>query len=74
MKNFKLVRNKDITGISGTGYVAQGCEFDNGLVAITWLGKVQSITFYNSIADAETIHCHAGATVIEWESEAPKHA
>ena len=43
MRHFYLDRHEDATGISGTGVVAQGVEFDNGKVALTWLtGRAMS--------------------------------
>jgi hypothetical protein len=67
MRNFWLNRTKDTSGISGEGRVAQGTEFDNGLVAMTWLTEHTSISFYNSIEDVQYIHGQNGTTSIEWE-------
>lgn len=36
MRVFELERLEDVSGISGTGIVAQGVEFDNGKVCIAW--------------------------------------
>lgn len=34
MNRFELVRDVDVTGISGTGVVAEGVEFSDGTVAL----------------------------------------
>jgi hypothetical protein len=65
-KHFFLNRKVDISGISGTGHVAEGFVFDNGVVAMTWLTKFTSTSVYDSIEHVEQIHGHAGATEIEW--------
>ena len=37
MRLFKLQRKVDCSGVSGTGVVAEGVEFDDGQVALRWL-------------------------------------
>lgn len=66
MRRFNLVRNEDETGISGTGTVAQGIQFDTGRCAMAWLTSVSSIAVYDSIEDLVKIHGHGGKTVVEW--------
>lgn len=66
MKRFYLNRIKDISGISGTGRVAEGFVFDNGKVAMCWLTATSSIAVYDTVEHVEKIHGHAGATEIEW--------
>ncbi len=66
MRRFNLVRNEDESGVSGTGTVAQGIQFDNGRCAMAWLTSVSSIAVYDSIEDLVKIHGHGGKTVIEW--------
>jgi hypothetical protein len=67
MKTFVLNRLEDETGISGTGIVAEGVEFDNGKVVLCWIvGDSKSISVWDSIEDAEAIHGHGGRTIIEW--------
>ena len=66
MKTFNLVRATDVTGISGTGIVAQGVEFDDGTCSMRWLTETASTGFYSSIADLVFIHGHNGATKVEW--------
>lgn len=66
MKRFVLDRRVDQTGVSGTGVVAEGVQFDNGKCAVAWLSRYQSVTVYDSIDEVEIIHGHDGKTVIDW--------
>jgi len=66
MRRFNLVRNEDETGVSGTGTVAQGIEFNDGTCAMRWLTAKASVAFYDSILDLEQIHGHGGKTVVDW--------
>jgi len=61
---FHLLRLEDESGVSGTGWVAEGAVFSNGWVALTWLGETPSLNFYPSLEAVEAIHGHAGATRI----------
>jgi hypothetical protein len=64
MRLFHLERNIDVTGISGTGAVAEGVEFSNGICALHWLTSVSSIAIYRNIEELEAIHGHQGSTKI----------
>lgn len=66
MRRFEFQRDKDGTGFSGTGTVLQGVEFDNGQVALIWLGRYESIVIWPSINDAITVHGHEGDTRLVW--------
>lgn len=66
MYRFLMVRDQDVTGVSGTGVVAEGCVLSSGQVVIHWFGERQSIVIWNSIADAVAIHGHVGKTRFEW--------
>lgn len=66
MRRFHLVRDQDITGVSGIGIVAEGVLFSTGWVALTWLTAVNSLVFYPAISNVEHIHGHNGATRIVW--------
>ncbi len=63
-----LVRDEDVTGISGTGIVAEGVEFAGGVVALRWVTDwPTSVVFHDrGIASVEAVHGHAGRTRIEW--------
>ena len=75
MRMFLLVRDDDITGISGTGTVAEGIEFDDGSVAMRWhevegphyeRGVRATTVLHQNIRSVEALHGHNGATHIEW--------
>lgn len=59
---FELHRDIDETGISGTGKVAEGCEFNDGTVAMRWVGKHQSTTVFQSMTHMLAVHGHGGKT------------
>lgn len=66
MRRFVLERDEDVSGMSGTGVVAEGCEFSSGLVTMTWLSHFTSVVFYQNIKEVQTIHGHEGRTRIAW--------
>jgi len=57
---FQLVRDEDETGISGTGVVAEGAEFSNGMCALCWLTAMHSVAVYPNIRQLVAIHGHNG--------------
>jgi hypothetical protein len=59
---FELVRSEDVSGVSGTGVIAHGVEWQDGTVAIRWLGERASTVIWNSLDDAMRIHGHEGRT------------
>lgn len=65
-RRFVLVRDKDISGISGTGKVASGCVFPDGSAVLHWNTKVFSTTVFQDIKELEKLHGHDGATRIEF--------
>lgn len=69
MRQFYLQRNKDETGVSGTGIVAEGVEFTSGMIAMTWLGLHRCVNIYESIKTVEELHGHEGKTVIVFLDE-----
>jgi len=60
MRRFYLKRDEDVSGVSGTGRVAEGVEFDNGKVAMTWKSEFPSVSVYDSVTVVEKIHSHNG--------------
>jgi hypothetical protein len=71
MRRFQLARDVDVTGISGTGVVADGVLFPDGVCVIRWRGDHQSTVIWPSIQDVEIIHGHGGSTRIEWLDSPP---
>jgi hypothetical protein len=66
MRLFKLVRNEDETGVSGTGEVAGGVIWPDGKVSMRWFTTTASTAFYDSIEDVEEIHGHGGKTQVQF--------
>lgn len=66
MRRFRLKRQEDETGISGTGYIAEGVQFSDGQCVINWLTATSSMGIYHSVVEMLHIHGHGGKTVIEW--------
>lgn len=66
MRRFLLHRRVDISGVSGTGFVAEGIEFSDGRVVLHWLTGGDGLAIYPSLAEAQRIHGHNGATAFEW--------
>ncbi|HEX6817812.1 MAG TPA: hypothetical protein VF120_05510 [Ktedonobacterales bacterium] len=66
MRSFILERSEDVSGISGTGDVAEGVVFESGKVVIAWIRTPSSIDIYDSVEDLLAIHGHGGRTRIRW--------
>jgi hypothetical protein len=69
MKTFRLVRKEDVSGVSGTGEVAEGVEFHDGQTVLSWFGQFHTIEVLPHIADVEAIHGHGGKTVVVFDRE-----
>ena len=66
MRRFQLERTTDVTGVSGTGIVAEGVQFLDGSVVLRWRPPIASTILHSSIANVEKVHCHGGATKVVW--------
>ena len=69
MRNFVLQRAEDVSGTSGTGIVAEGCEFSSGWCAITWLTAIGTYAWYPNIKAIDMVHGHEGKTKVVWIDE-----
>jgi hypothetical protein len=65
-QTFELVRYADISGVSGTGTVAEGCVFTDGSVALRWHGDNPSTAVWPDLDSILAVHGHCGATVVRW--------
>jgi hypothetical protein len=65
-RRFRLIRHQDVSGVSGTGAVAEGVQFTDGAVALRWYGDYPTTTVWDGIESVVAIHGHGGATTIEW--------
>lgn len=65
-----LVREKDISGVSGTGIVAWVVQFPDGITVTRWCSTpTRQTCIWDSVHDLIAIHGHGGATVIQWDDE-----
>ena len=82
MHCFELVRGHDVTGISGTGIVAEGVQFSDGTVCLRWLdhatpevhrtnGVRPTTVLHESIGSVLALHGHGGATELVWVATRP---
>lgn len=64
MRRFTLERDEDVSGVSGTGTVAEGVEFTDGSVALVWnTGPHKStVVWPRGIQSVVAIHGHDGKT------------
>ncbi len=65
-RRFRLMRHEDVSGVSGTGPVAEGVQFTDGAVALRWYGDYPTTTVWDGIDSVIAIHGHSGATEVEW--------
>lgn len=63
---FRLERAEDVSGVSGTGHVADGTEFPDGTVAVRWRGVHPTTALHRDMASVEFIHLHGGKTRLVW--------
>ena len=63
MTVYRMVRENDKTGVSGTGTVAWIMDWPNSFVTIGWVTKPHfSVSTYPNMEAAEQLHGHGGAT------------
>ena len=70
-RRFVLYRHEDVSGQSGTGVVAYGCEWPDKSAEVKWLakGKPSSTASWpapNAIEDIISTHGHGGRTEVRW--------
>ena len=70
LRTFEFHRDRDVTGYSGTGVVADGVTFDDGTTVVRWRGERRSTVVWPSVEDAIAVHGHDGATRLVWTGEA----
>lgn len=74
-RTFVLIRDVDVTGMSGTGPVADGVVFPDGTTVLRWRdvtgpnydrGVRATTVVHPSPTSVEALHGHNGVTRIEW--------
>jgi len=63
---FRLIRTEDVSGVSGTGIVADGVVFPDGVTVLRWRTVGGSTAIYDSVESVERIHGHDGSTRLVW--------
>ncbi len=67
MRRFVLVRREDVTGVSGTGIVAEGVEFSDGRIAMQWTTNgVHAIVIHENLDALLSVHGHNGRTTVQF--------
>jgi L-alanine-DL-glutamate epimerase-like enolase superfamily enzyme len=66
MRRFVLIRVEDLTGVSGTGEVAEGTVFSSGLAVIHWLREPYAMGVYQTLEDVIFVHGHEGRTQLQF--------
>lgn len=66
-RTFRLERKEDKTGVSGNGFVAEGCVFSDGTTVVRWRTQHRSTAVYDSAREAQAIHGHNGATLMRYD-------
>lgn len=61
---YTLERHRDVTGISGTGSVADIAVLPNGEAVMKWHGDRSSLVLYRNLDDLISIHGHEGSTEV----------
>ncbi|WP_206153854.1 hypothetical protein [Cellulosimicrobium aquatile] len=75
VRTFELHRDVDVSGISGTGVVADGAVFPDATTVVRWRdvdgpaaerGVLPTTVVFPSVDAVEALHGHAGATRLVW--------
>lgn len=65
MRLFRLVRDQDVSGVSGTSIVAEGVVFSTGKVVLSWCSEYRPVSVYDTVRDPHTVNGHEGRTRIQ---------
>lgn len=68
-RTFQLQRDTDVSGVSGTGIVADGIVFGDGTTVLRWHGEYASTVVWPSFEAAIAVHGHDGKTRPVWSDE-----
>jgi hypothetical protein len=68
VRRFRLYRQIDTSGVSGTGVVAYGVWMPSGKVVLEFIARPigGSVAVWDSIEAMMEIHGHGGNTIIGW--------
>ena len=62
MRTFVLLREEDVSGVSGVGIVAEVVEFTTGKTVVAWQIPYFSVEVHDTLESVERIHGHGGKT------------
>lgn len=70
-RTFKVIRDEDVSGVSGTGVILEGVRFSDSHVAIHWINSKYPWTtpVPEGIEALLEIHGHDGKTRLVWDDE-----
>jgi hypothetical protein len=71
-RRFLLIRRRDVSGVTGTGVVAEGIQFSDRTVAVRWYGAAPATAVWQNVDAVLAVHGHSGATVIHWLDHPPQ--
>lgn len=67
VRRFVLERSEDVSGVSGTGTVAEGVRFSDGIVVVRWTSSDhRSTVVWERLESVLAIHGHDGRTIVRW--------
>jgi hypothetical protein len=62
-RRYLVVRDEDVSGVSGTGVVCEVAQFSDGHAAVHWLGKWPMTTpHHEGLKTITAVHGHEGRT------------
>jgi hypothetical protein len=72
-RTFKLFREEDVSGVSGTGAVVEGALFSDGHAVIHWTGSPHPTTTPHpeGLSSVMYVHGHQGKTRLVWDNDQP---
>jgi hypothetical protein len=65
-RRFWLYRKEDPSGVSGTGYVAEGVEWTDGRVDVRFLSSHKTDNGFPNLKEMHNLHGHEGDTEVVW--------
>lgn len=66
---FRLQRLVDVSGVSGTGHIADGVRWPDGTATVRWRSDHPSTTNWDrGMESVEHINGHSGSTHVVWDN------
>jgi hypothetical protein len=69
IRTFHVVREEDVSGVSGTGVIAEGVLWSNGHIDVRWLSIHKITEHAESLAEWQAVHGHEGKTKVIFDDE-----